>query len=436
MRGILRCTLVAALAAAGCGGDEPDRAAAPAGGPAPDSVLAVLWSPSGGTLARLDPRTLARLPGPSLSVGPQAWPWAYSPDRRLIALGSCERDERAQVRIVRLADLAPEGEPFDLGAGCPAALAWPEPRRLILARYTFPAARVSIADPHTGRLLRFAPLEGQLRRSEAAPAGLVLLLGPRRGIGASRLALVDAEGAITSVPLAQTLSGWAAARGDVMRQRDPALALAPDGGRAYVVGAGEPVAEVALPSLRVRYHELSRPISLLGRLRNWLEPVAEAKGPVSGPTRIAALAADGRLVISGRDEHGSMEDGEFRQTSKPAGVQLVDTRSWSVRTLADDATGAAAAGNTILAFGAVNEVNGSRNTTEGAGLTAYDTRGRRRFHAFGSEPIWDLQIAWPYAYVGPAEDRVLRVLDLRSGRVVTERRVDWWPQLLVGRASR
>ena len=38
-----------------------------------------------------------------------------------------------------------------------------------------------------------------------------------------------------------------------------------------------PVAEVDLASGRVGYHEVHEPVSLLGRLRNWLEPAAEAK---------------------------------------------------------------------------------------------------------------------------------------------------------------
>ena len=62
------------------------------------------------------------------------------------------------------------------------------------------------------------------------------------------------------------------------RQSVPGLAVDPEGKRALVIPAGGRVAEVDLDSMEVAYHELSEPVSLWGRLRNWLEPARGGEG--------------------------------------------------------------------------------------------------------------------------------------------------------------
>jgi hypothetical protein len=61
-------------------------------------------------------------------------------------------------------------------------------------------------------------------------------------------------------------------------QTQQGLAVSPDGRRALVVPGGARVLEVDLRTLAVAERELSEPVSLLGRLRSWLEPAALAKG--------------------------------------------------------------------------------------------------------------------------------------------------------------
>lgn len=145
---------------------------------------------------------------------------------------------------------------------------------------------------------------------------------------------------------------------------------------------------------------------------------------------------EGLIAVSGHDAEGSVDrDGLLRQGSEPAGLELIDTRRWTVRTLDPEASLVAFSAGTLLAYGAVTNTEGSSTVTEtvtGVGLTAYALDGEERFHLFGEEPILDVQTAGQYAYVGPAADRILHVVDLRSGRVVRERAIDWWPQLLVG----
>ena len=74
--------------------------------------------------------------------------------------------------------------------------------------------------------------------------------------------------------------------------------MEPSGSRALVVPAGNRVAEVDLETLEVRYHELSEPVSLLGRLRDWLQPAAHAK-TIDGPDRNAVWLESGLVAVSG-----------------------------------------------------------------------------------------------------------------------------------------
>jgi hypothetical protein len=71
----------------------------------------------------------------------------------------------------------------------------------------------------------------------------------------------------------------------------------------------------------------------------------------------------------------------------PAGLKLVDTRTWTVRTL-DPGTGLfAVAGRLLLAHGF------------GRGLTAYDREGNRLWHRFGSKTIGSVEANETRVYV-------------------------------------
>ena len=76
--------------------------------------------------------------------------------------------------------------------------------------------------------------------------------------------------------------------------------------------------------LGVSYHELSQPGSLFPRLRDWLDPAADAKISF-GWSREADWLGDGLVALSGSDYHGL--------SSTPAGLKLIDTEAWGVRPL-------------------------------------------------------------------------------------------------------
>lgn len=412
---------------------ETPRPAAGVERSAESPLLGVMWGEESGRLLRFAPRTLEPLPGPSLEIGRLAYPWAFSPGGSRLAFAF--RDGFPEVRVVDAERLSPLGS-FDLGgAGNITALAWPERRKLVAVL----GGEIVVADPVAGRTIRRTPLAGAVLGFRALRSGLVLLLAPAGRIGRARLTLVDANGRVASVALLRIRAGFGSRRGPgdlyIGTQRDPGLAVEPGGWRAVVIGPDELAAEIDLPTLRVRYHTLGRRRSLLARIFGWLEPEAQAKVS-TGPSRSAAWVGEDTIVVWGEDFRASVrDDGSFRGTNAPGGVELVDVRDWTVRTVDERAPYALVSRGAIAAFGARRTYGSDIDAVEGVGLTVYDTDGRRRFRLFDDEPIWSVEAVGAYAYVGPGRDGRLRVVDLRSGKIVREVVIPWWPQLFAGRAA-
>jgi hypothetical protein len=176
------------------------------------------------------------------------------------------------------------------------------------------------------------------------------------------------------------------------------------------------VADVDLVTGRVAYRTVREAVSLLGRLRSWLEPKAEAKAQ-DGPTRQAAWVAKDVVAVTGQDASASGRAGHEQETTAPAGLTLIDVRHWTQRTLDEQASQLSVSDGTLLAYG--TSWNSRTQVTKGMGLTAYRLDGKKRFHLFGGEPIYYLQAAGRYAYVWREQDAPATV-DLRSGRVVRE----------------
>lgn len=443
---VAQVALLLALAS-GCGGESERGEPTGVDANAPGSLLGVMWREAHGELVRFDPRSLKPLPSGRIPVN-GASPWAYSPSGSHVALASCD-EASAALRFVDVDRLRLVGDGLDVGPGCVVALGWILDERLVVAGDDPATSRAwaAVVDPRAHEVVRSQRLRGTIVGAEQGADGVVLLLAPRRAIGPVRLALLNAEGEVRSALLARTSAGHEfeeARQGTARqfrseRQREAALALDPEGRHAFVVGAGELVAEVDLSSLEVSYHELARPVSLLDRFLSWLDPVASAKGPVNGPTRVGISVGEGLVAVSGHDAHGSVDrEGTYLQSTTAAGLELIDTRRWTTRTLDSDATFVSSSAGILLAYGAVSSMTASTTVTEGMegiGLTAYTLDGEEVFHLFGEKPILDVQASGPYAYVGPAGDDRLHVIDLRSGRIVHERGIDWWPQLLLGRSA-
>ena len=108
--------------------------------------------------------------------------------------------------------------------------------------------------------------------------------------------------------------------------------------------------------------------------------------------------------------------GRPQVTETPSGLQLVNTRDWSVRTLDSGAGAAAVAQDALLTTGMV--WRSATQTLTGTGLTIFGADGAVRAHLFGSrvltfEPVGARALV-PFAPPDTGYD----VVDVRSGRVV------------------
>jgi hypothetical protein len=395
----------------------------------------VSWSTQGGALVRVDPARFRPLPGRRIDLGIHGYSWSYSPDRSKLVLGGFASGLRfVDVRAFRhVGDLRENQR-----GGLVLAIAWPT-RRRVLAVVQEPwgggPLTLAIVDPDERTVVAWRPVSGPVTvvKTVANRLGLFLLVGPSRGIGPTELLFIDARGTARRVALARIRAGQVAGHpsptGRVIRWWVPDLTVDLAGRRAFVVGGGAPVAEVDLRSMAVAYHDLRQPVSLLGRLRNWLEPVAQAKGETEGPVRYASWLGDGLLAVSGYDARG-------RAPSAARGLKLIDTNTWAVRTLDQKSGDFVSTQRLLLAYGCRCRERGD----ESLGLAAYDEGGHQRWHLLlGGKPVGAVQVHPSRAYArldvewlprGP----LVAVVDLRSGKVVrTVRRP--WTQLLLPQES-
>jgi hypothetical protein len=484
-RRVLTATVVGLLLVAGCTAAGPRReppapinSAPPLPvtstppGPPPSTraagwVLGVVWhgdpATATATLSWLDGRSLREGSGRRLALGVHGVGWVVAPDQSLalFAGGGDSNDGRLLVvdprRLRRLGTVRLPARRWEW----PYASSWLGRSRVLLAGWDvierpdrdLSATVVTVVDPLARRVVAQRTLAGELLASGRLPDGLVLLLGRPASIGPARVALVDAGGRVRTVPLPGVAAGvqepadWDKP-GASSRRAQPGLAVDPHGRRAFVVGAGALVAEVDLRSLEVAWHRTGPRPGLLRRLGDWLLPAAEAKS-VHGPVRMAAWLGDGLLAVWGQDESEPVVRGPtLEQWLRPAGLQLIYTRTWRATTIDPDASGAVWAGDRLLAFGRLlgpaPDPDADEPLQRTYGLTVFGPGDRRPVHLFGSRQVTWLEVGGGRAYVDltpstdrftshdpMATDRVVGVVDLRSGRVEAEWR-GRLPELLVG----
>jgi hypothetical protein len=400
---------------------EPDREAQRRTEPPPAVVLGTDQK----RIFKLDPRTLEPLRGRRVAHGGlYGRVTAFSGDRSKIVLGAPHSEgpgvRGATLRFVDLERMRPLADDMRLARrGSIIATAWPAPRHVLAILQkpdsSFGEAVVHQIDPVAGRVLGRRPLHGSIHAFARFGGGLVLLAGPPRSVGRARLVVVDAHDGVRGVSLPPIRAGQALSErysGGRYPMVRPGLAVDPARGRAFVVGASGPLAEVDLASLRVAYHELSQPVSLLGRLRDLLEPEAHAHHP-QGPIRQALWLGNGRIAVWGVGIRGS----NFEELA--SGLKLIDTRDWTVRTIDDRATDAALVGGILLAWGPITESGKS------IGVAGYSVKGERRFRLFSGKSVIPRAMLGDRAYfdVGRSWPKV-SVVDVRAGRVLGTRSLD------------
>ena len=402
---------VFSLVAAGlAGGARPETRSAPLPIAASELQLPQLLGFVDGSLARIDPETLRPRPGKRIPVGSggcaarqggtACWavpPWAISPDAARLAVA---RNLSSSIRVVDARRMRVTAD-IRVGGGALGAVAWLAGGRLLaLQEAGSERQRLVAVDLASKRLVARRALGGAVMQVARTPRELLMVVAPAQAIGRARIAVADRRGVVRFAALERILAGsklLGTGSDHRVDSRTPGLAVDPEGRRAYVVGQ-DLVAEVDLRSLAVSYRSLARPRSLFARLRNWLEPVADAK-QVSGYSRMARWLGGGLLAVSGADT----EQG----TTRAAGLQVVDTQRWNVRTIDRAASHVVVAGDLLL--------------TTGTAVTAYSFDGERRFRLFDGGNAWVALVHSGRAYVGVSGDRPLRIVDLSSGRVIGER---------------
>jgi hypothetical protein len=399
---------------AGCGGDDEKSSTVLARTPEriqvdQDRLFGLLWPPGGVgeiQLAKLDPATLApKSRGMPLEAGGGVT--ELSPDGSILALaaGEAPQIEFIDLKHMRSLGVADVGMP-----GYVSRLSWARDGMLFA---TLGQSAVALVHPASRQLVETRQVDGILL-GDAQPirAGMLALVAPSDRMGLLKVVVFGGKGTFP-VPLRGIIGGWETESGDdeaeyTSRGNQPALTVDPTGRRALVVPAEGEVAEVDLANLRVTYHALSQPVSLLERLRNWLEPSAQAK-VIEGPIRQAVWMSSGLVAVTGADYTAS--DGQ-EATADPAGLSLIDTSDWSVRTINEKVDWVQVAGERLLAF-----EPGCAGDQESYGLVAYDLEGNEVFDLCRDEGFAP-QIVGRYAYLGFNDNTRFEIIDLTNGKVI------------------
>jgi hypothetical protein len=343
-------------------------------------------------LSAVDPVTLAPA-GPAVRLRGFVRGWTRSTAGGRLALGVSNRGrlQIVDVRAARTTRLVLTGRRTAWWL-----LAWPRARRLLALGYgsggSYP---LIVVDPARGRVLRSTRVAGFICASSRTGDGLALLVAPAGRIAEATLVLIDAAGHQRRIALPGVTAGLVPPSGsghtDIARERTPGLAVR--GGAAFIASATDPqVVEVDLASGRMRGHALGG---------------ARAAEGVEGSRREIAFVGPHTLAVAGADT-ATAPDG--REIQRPAGLRLVDVRTWRDRLVIP-----AARSVTPLAGGGLALWPGDGQR----GLVLLDSDGHRRATLLRRHPLVQVQYAAHYAYAVSTRPRHRTwVIDLRTGRVV------------------
>jgi hypothetical protein len=226
---------------------------------------------------------------------------------------------------------------------------------------------------------------GHLEAQHAEPtaAGLAMLLLPLewRPMGSVTIGVLRPSGGVKLIDIDRIRVGFAE------RSRRPTVIADPSSTHAYVVGGlDEPVADVDLRSLSVRYRTLAggpRPL-----------------GDTLGSNRFGDWLAPGRMVVGGWDDS--------KAATRRLGMSVVDTRTWRLTRIDPRADFFAKNGDLLLGL----HLDRS--------LSAFGQGGGRRFSV--AEQVFELATVatngrYIYAYnLPPNAKGPTLVVDSSSGR--------------------
>lgn len=370
----------------------------------PATVLALEGDRRGDSVVRLRGQSLRRI-SKRVALAGRASMWALAPDRSRIAIvvdsAKLRIVDTRRLRILRTAR-TPGGEISNI--------AWLGGGRIV----GLDNGGAFVVDAVTGRLVRSVTLPGLPYGSKRVGSSIVTVLAPRDGLGTAILASINDDGRVRTVALDRIKVGAAhpdptdGLEGEFWR---PGLAVDGNKWRAFVVGATE-IAEVDLATMTAQYWTPSTHGSLLGRLHDWVEPAAAAKGPMAGSYRSAVAINGAHLAITGWDARPRAGGGV---DATPAGLSILDVDDRSMRVLDSSASQVVNADGMLLA-------TTSWPIERQIGLIGFSPEGNRRYGLFAGRQvgIWGTFGSRVFAYV-PRVLKHIHVVDAFSGRVLGKR---------------
>jgi hypothetical protein len=375
-------------------------------------------------LSRLDARTL--LPaGPRVQLEARAEGWSFSPDDATLVVGAANESCVGGATALRFVDVGAMRALGDVPVarnGYVLATAWLDRARVVAVASAGDCIEqtktvVAAVDAERRRLLRSTALPGDVVEVARAPGRLVVLLAPHGRIGTARLAVVDRQGGVRTVTLGGIRAGTKPGSPNDPSSSivHPGLAVDPERGRAFVVPAGERLSEIDLATLRVTSRDTSERRSLFARFARWLDPPAQAKS-MNGPMREALWLGNDTLAVTGIDNsEATTREGTTRSTL-PAGLRLVDTRSWTYRTLDAGVSTVSLARGVLLASGWSFRSNGTEAEETHTGLIAYAPGGRELYRLFPEHGVsYGSYAGRDYVTVWDPRARAL-LFDARTGK--------------------
>jgi hypothetical protein len=373
--------------------------AAPAGTAAEGTLITVSPDRRTARLVEVERATL-QATGRALAVHGFAGSWAFSPDGRRLAVPNAWVAATGRPAGLTIVDVTALREVRRIATprrvGVIRALAWPRPDRVLalLVGVGSVSGTTAVAiDPASGRVVAQRELSGTVLGGAATPDGLALLVGSARQIVPARIQLLDADANVRTATLDRVHAGFAldrSTRSDPqLRHREPGIAVDPAGRRIFVVGADEPAATIDLRSLRVAYRAPARATQAVRK-------------SLDGPVRSATWLGGGLLAVTGWTDAG-LDPKTRRWVQRPAGLAVVDTRTWTSREIDADARSVAVAGTTLV------------TAVDGRGVAGWATGGQRLWTALDGRRFDQVRALDDRVLVQIAGETGMRILDARTG---------------------
>lgn len=276
-------------------------------------------------LSLRDPRSLvpvARALQLSTSGGHAQVVRVFSPDGWELALAgeTPARKHRTALTFVDLERMRVSGRMTV--AGDLVQMVWPTPRRLLAFVAENPASArthdlpLYVIDPVTHRLVRTVTVP-PLKVVRTTSAWVVGIFTPP-GSNTARIARIDTNGSLRTIDTRISGGATRVRRGGIRYEviREPGLAIAPNGRKAYVIGPGQRLVEVDLRTLALSRHKL--------------HPALPAINKVETSSIVALSLGDSLIALSGGATTFPLNANQAPR-SRPFGLRLLNTETWKVK---------------------------------------------------------------------------------------------------------